>query len=61
VEPTRAILVQRSHRFLGFCEDAGVPTNQTHEREATRTCIFDGAQTLAAALIECDGSERHAR
>jgi hypothetical protein len=35
-----------------------VPSNQTHDREAARTRIFDGAQTLAAALIECDGSER---
>jgi hypothetical protein len=35
-----------------------VPANQTHDRGAARTRIFDGAQTLAAALMECDGSER---
>jgi hypothetical protein len=35
-----------------------VPANETRDREAARTRIFDGAQTLAAALTECDGSER---
>ena len=35
-----------------------MPANQTHDREAARTRIFDGAQTLAAALMKCDRSER---
>jgi hypothetical protein len=43
---------------VGLCEDARVPANQTHDREAARTRIFDGAQTLAAALMKCDRSER---
>jgi hypothetical protein len=42
----------------GFCEDARVPADQTHDREAARMRIFDGAQTLAAALMKCDRSER---
>jgi hypothetical protein len=43
---------------VGLCEDARAPANQTHDREAARTRIFDGAQTLAAALMKCDRSER---
>jgi hypothetical protein len=35
-----------------------VPANETRGREAARTCSFDGAQTLAAALMDCDACER---
>ncbi len=35
-----------------------MPADQMPDREAARTRIFDGAQTLAAALVECDRSER---
>ena len=35
-----------------------MPADQTPDREAARTRIFDGAQTFAAALMQCDPSER---
>jgi hypothetical protein len=35
-----------------------VPANETRDREPARSRIFDGAQTLGAALMDCDASER---
>jgi len=35
-----------------------VPANETRDREAARTRIFDGAQTLATALLGGDASQR---
>jgi hypothetical protein len=35
-----------------------VPVDETHDREAARTRIFDAAQTLATALRACNQSER---
>ena len=52
------MLVRGTHRFLAFCEDAEVAAEQRLDREAARTRIFDCAQTLADALVDCDGTER---
>jgi hypothetical protein len=51
-------VVRRRTGFPGLCEDAGVPAEQPSGREATRTHIFDTAQTLAGALIDGEESER---
>ena len=55
---TRSELAGCSHRFVALCEDVGMPAEDRHDREAARSRIFDAAQTLAAALLACDRTER---
>jgi hypothetical protein len=43
---------------VALCEDAAMPAEERHDREAARSRIFDAAQTLASALMACDRTER---
>lgn len=53
---SKAVRGRRAHPFVALCEDAAVLAEETHDREAARTRVFDSAQTLAPAHTPPSGS-----